>query len=60
MNFFFEKLSTKKVSEHIPCGYSMSTILIFDGTKNKHAVYRGKDCIKQFCESLSEVSNEDN
>ena len=49
-----EKLSTKIVSEHMPSGFSMSTISPFRGTENKRDVYRGKDCMKKFCESLSE------
>ena len=32
----------------------MSTIWSFDGIENKHVVYRGKDCMKKFCESLRE------
>ena len=32
----------------------MSTILSFTTTENKHDVYRGKDCMKKFCESLRE------
>ena len=36
--------SAKKVSEHIPSGFSMS----------KHDVFRGKDCMKKFCEFLRE------
>ena len=32
-----EKSSTTKIGEHIPCGYSMSTIWTFDRTKNKHS-----------------------
>ena len=45
---------SSKIGEHIPCGYSMSTIWAFDHTENKHTLYRGKDCIKKFCESLRE------
>ena len=32
----------------------MSTISSFRSIENKHAVYRGKDCMKRFCESLRE------
>ena len=32
----------------------MSTIWAFDHIKNKHILYRGKDCMKTFCESLRE------
>ena len=50
----FEKLSTTKVGEHIPCGYSVSTRWTFDGIENKHDVYRGEDCMKKSCQSLKE------
>ena len=36
-----ENLSTTKVSEHIPSGFSMSTISSFRSIENKHDVYRG-------------------
>ena len=51
----FKKSSTVKVSEHFPCGYSMSLIWTFDSIKNKYSVYRSKDYIKSFSESLSEL-----
>ena len=37
-----ENLSTTKLGEHIPSGFSLSTILLFKATENKHDVYRGK------------------
>ena len=40
-----EKSSTMKITEHIPCGYSMSTISRFDYIENKHKLYREKDCM---------------
>ena len=46
-----EKPSTIKIGEHISCGYSLSTILEFDHTENKHTLYYGKDCMK-FCDFL--------
>ena len=42
----------KKVSETIPSGFSISTILSFKEIENKHDIYRGEDCMKKFCESL--------
>ena len=45
-----ENSSTIKVSEHIPSGFLMSTISSFKSIKNKLDVYRGKVCIKNFCE----------
>ena len=32
----------------------MSTISSFRSIENKHDVYRGKDCMKKFCELLRE------
>ena len=49
-----EKSSATKIGEHIPCGYSMSAIWGFGYIKDKHTLYRGKDCMKKFCESLRE------
>ena len=48
-----ENSSATKIGKHIPCGYSMSTIWVFDHTENKHSLYRGKDCMKKFCGSLT-------
>ena len=49
-----ENSSTTKIGEHIPCGYSISTILTLITQKKKHSLHRGKDCLKKFCESLRE------
>ena len=49
-----EKFSTTKISEHIPCRYSISIIWAFDYIENKHTLYGGKDYMKKFCESLTE------
>ena len=49
-----ENSSTAKVSKHIPSSFSMSTISSFRSIENKNDVYRGKDCMKKFCESLRE------
>ena len=32
----------------------MSTITLFRNIENKHDVYRGKHCMKKFCEILRE------
>ena len=34
-----EKPSPTEVAEHIPGGYSLSSIWIFDGVENKHKVF---------------------
>ena len=49
-----EKVSTTKIGEHFPCGYSMSTIWGFYNIENKHTLYSGEDCMKKFCTSLRE------
>ena len=46
--------STTKVSKHMKSGFSMSTVSSFKSIEDKHDVYRGKDCMKKFCESLRE------
>ena len=49
-----EDSSTTKIGEHMPRGYSFSTIWAFDNIEKKHTLYCGKDCMKKFCESLRE------
>ena len=49
-----ENLSTKNVSQHVPSGFSVSPISSFRSIEKKHHVYRGKDCMKNFCEFLKE------
>ena len=44
--------STAKINKHIPSGYSIFTSCSFDESKNKLNYYRGKDCMKKFCEDL--------
>ena len=39
---------------HITSGYSLCTNCSFDATKNKLNCYRGKDCMKRFCNDLRE------
>ena len=46
--------STTKIGEHIPCGYSMSAIWVFDHIENQRTSYRGKDCMEKICTSLRE------
>ena len=49
-----EEPSTIKIGGHILCGYSMSTIWRFNQIEDKHTLYRGKNYMKKFCESLRE------
>ena len=47
-----ENSYTSKVSEQIPSGFLMSTISYFRSIENKHDMYKGKYCMKMFCEFL--------
>ena len=53
-----ENSFTTEVSEHPSTGFSMSTISSFKSIETKHNVYRGKDCMKKFYESLWEHAME--
>ena len=46
------KVHLQQVSEYIPSGCSLSTISLYRSIGNKRNVYRGKDCMKKFCEFL--------
>ena len=46
--------STTKINKHTPSGYSIFTSCSFDKSRNKLNYYRGKDCMKKFCEDLKE------
>ena len=37
---------------HKPSGYSLVTCCSFDKSKNEQKYYRGKDCMKRFCEEI--------
>ena len=39
---------------HKPSGYSLLTSCSFDKSENKQTYYRGRDCMKIFCEDLNE------
>ena len=47
-----KKSSTTKISVHIPCGCSMSTVCGFNHIEDKRTLCCGKDCMKKFCEPL--------
>ena len=46
-----ENSCTTKVGEHVPSGFSMSTIFSFRGLENKHDVYKGTIVWKSFVNS---------
>ena len=48
-----ENSSRTKIGEHIPFGYSLSTIGGLDHIEDKHTLYCGNDFMKNFCKSLS-------
>ena len=39
---------------HKPSGYSLLTSCSFDKSENKQTFYRGRDCMKRFCDDLKE------
>ena len=47
-------LSTTKINQHIPSGYSIYTSCSFDKSNNKLSYYRGEDCMKRFCKDLKD------
>ena len=47
-----ENSSATKVSKHIPSDFLTSITSSFKSIENKHDIYRGKDCMKKFYESL--------
>ena len=49
-----ENSFTTKVGEHIPSGFEISTVSLFNSIENKHDVYIGEDRMKTFRESLRE------
>ena len=46
------KSSTEKKNKHEMCGYSLFINCSFDEKNNKLDYYRGKDCLKKFCQDL--------
>ena len=46
------KLSTTKLNKHEMCSYSLVTHCSFDEKSNPIDYYRGKDCLKKFCQDL--------
>ena len=55
-DWFIYNLSTTKVRENVPSGFSISKISSFRSIENKHDGYRGNDCMKKFCEFSRERS----
>ena len=55
-----ENSSSTKVSEHVLSGSSMSAVSSFRSREKKHDIYRGKDCMKKFCEFLREQAMKTN
>ena len=50
----------QKLSKHIASGFLMPTIASFRSKESKHDVYRGKDCMKKFCEFLRKLTMKQN
>ena len=54
----FEKSSTAKVNKHLPCAYSMSTVLTFHGIGNMHDFLGCENAMRTFCEYLRESAKD--
>ena len=57
-----ENSPTTKVIKHTSLGFSRSIRSSFRSIRNEHDVYRGKDCMKKFCDFLilKRVGNKNN
>ena len=51
-----DKSYTEGKAVHEPYGYSLDLITSFDRKETKHSFFRGKDCIKKFCEEIRDIS----
>ena len=49
-----KKSSATKINKHTASGCSLFTYCLVDTTKNKFDYYRGKNCMKNFCQDLGE------
>ena len=47
-----DKSSTAQLNKHEMCRYSLFTDCSFDEKNNKLDYYRGKDCLKKFCQDF--------
>ena len=52
-----ENSSTTKLSEYFTTVFSMCTMSSFRSIENKHAIYRGTDCMKKIARALNEKTN---
>ena len=48
------KSYTEKKAVHNPSGYSLITCCSFDKSESERKYYRGKDCMKMFCNDFRE------
>ena len=48
------KSNTEKKAKHIASGYSLVTCCSFDKSNNEQKYYRGRYCMRRFCDDLKE------
>ena len=53
-----DKSSSTKLNKHEMCGYSLFIHCSFDEKNNALDYYRGKDCLKKFCQDLKNKLNQ--
>ena len=51
------KTKTEKYQYHKPCGYMLNVVNSIDNTSQQH-IYRGEDCMENFCFKLNEIRTE--
>ena len=44
--------STRRITEHVPSGWCVYSVSEYAKVKNPIRQYRGKDCVKEFCEHI--------
>ena len=44
--------STGRVNNHIPSGWCVHSKFAYGRVENPLNIYRGKDCVKKFCEHI--------
>ena len=43
---------TTAINNHVPCGWCVYSKFAYGKVKNPLTLYRGKDCVKKFCDHL--------
>ena len=55
-----EKSYAERKAKHEPSSYALSLICSFGSANNRDYLYRGKDCVENFCKKLKRAWNRNN